>query len=348
MDTFNLQLLLKENNDILLDIIKKEFRYSLNDIKNEIQNIFTYNKEDNKKKAKICGFGRTRNRGPCKRITRFMLCPYHLDKVNIKYENISLPYKKTSGGRLGNTSVVCDMQVDNKDIHIKTNAKPIDESTGNISLPDKIPSGKLPGVSDVQVNNKEINVNDSHYIEYIKYLNNIYYDYDELVYKNYILNEEIKILENIDQDLFIYEILIKNNSTKKNKKKKNKNKTIDHLYTIFNDKIKNLLSTTKFVKSETKDIKKIINDNLNKYIKIYKNNTDLYIYKSSINIFDEIEKYIEKKIDHDIDYFNKMLKNIFIKYRIFTLLVNQTTTLAEKEKWKTKIEDFTLNTLSAF
>ena len=45
---------------------------------------------------------------------------------------------------------------------------------------------------------------------------------------------------------------------KKNKKKKNKNKTIEQLYDIFNNKIKNYISYSKFEKEEIMYIKNII------------------------------------------------------------------------------------------
>lgn len=75
-------------------------------------------------------------------------------------------------------------------------------------------------------------------------------------------------------------------------KKKNKNKTIEQLYNIFNDKMKNFIKHEPFTEIDTKNIKNIINNNINEYKNIYKNDINSYIYLSSIIIYDSIEKYI--------------------------------------------------------
>lgn len=191
------------------------------------------------------------------------------------------------------------------------------------------------------------------YIPYIKDLNKIIikdvYIYE---YKNKckrLIEYPIDILYNIKKDKESHKKEITKFEIKDNKKKKkNKNKTIEHLYNIFNDKIKNFITFGRFTKSELKDIKKIINNNLNNYKLKYKDNTNYYIYSSSINIFNEIENYINKNIFHDIDHFNKLTLNVFIKYKIFTLMVDLNTSEKEKEKWKPRLEEFILHKLNNF
>lgn len=127
-----------------------------------------------------------------------------------------------------------------------------------------------------------------------------------------------------------------NNLNKKNKKrkKKNKDKTIDHLYNIFNDKIRNYISYSKFTKEEAKVVKNIINDSLNKYKEKYEDNINDYIYNSSDCIFNKIEKYIEKEILHDIDYFNIFIMNILKHYKMFCILVSCNATQEFIDKYK--------------
>lgn len=137
---------------------------------------------------------------------------------------------------------------------------------------------------------------------------------------------------------------------KKNKKSKKKEFTIEHLYNIFNDKIKNFISNSysKFSKEEAKNIKELINNTLNKYKLKYKDNINLYIFYSSIYIYNGIEKYIEKEIYREIDIFNKMMRNVFINYKIFALLTDNTTTEDEMATWKPKIEKYIFDTLKNF
>lgn len=133
----------------------------------------------------------------------------------------------------------------------------------------------------------------------------------------------------------------------KNKKNRKKNKSIDQLYNIFNDKIKNYVSYGK-TKIYSKKLKGIINNNLNKYKYKYKDNNNLFIYDSSVVIYREINKYIEKEIYHDLDFFNKLMRNVFIYYKIFALIVDGDTNKEEKEKWKSRLEDYIFSTLKNF
>lgn len=125
-------------------------------------------------------------------------------------------------------------------------------------------------------------------------------------------------------------------------------KSAEQLYNIFNDKIKNAISYSKFTNVEIKNIKKIINDTLYECKKKYKDNIDYYIYDSSIIIFRKIEKYIEKEIYHDIDFFNKLLRNLFFYYNMFAIIADEDEKEEDKIKWKSKIEDFINNKLNNF
>lgn len=138
------------------------------------------------------------------------------------------------------------------------------------------------------------------------------------------------------------------NEKPKKKKNKSKNKTVEQLYITFNNKIKNFISHGKFTKKEIKYVKNVINDSLNKNKIKYENNINLYIYNSSKNIYNEIEKYIEKEIYHDIDFFNKLMRNVFINYWIFALIVDVNSTNEDIEKWKPKLENYIFNTLKQF
>lgn len=200
-----------------------------------------------------------------------------------------------------------------------------------------------------------ININNSYYIEYINYLNNIYFNYDNIIISEFLLNEEIKILININENVLTYNILtnFKNenkkkknrNKNKNKKKKKNQNKSIEQLYDIFNNKIKNFIKYKPFLEPDTKNIKNIINKNINEYKNIYKDDINKYIYISSINIYNEIEEYIEKNIYHEINFFNKALRNVFVNYKVFALLVKKDISKDEKVKWKFKIEKYIFETL---
>lgn len=171
---------------------------------------------------------------------------------------------------------------------------------------------------------------------------------DKYIYSN--INKNKKLICYYTND-----VLYKNNDisstmdkNKEKKKKKKKNKSIEQLYNIFNDKIKNFISYGKKSKQESKTLKKIINDNLNKYKTKYNNNINSYIYVSSIKIFDEIEKYIEQEVFHDIQFFDNMLRNVFINYKVFVLFVKDGSTNEEKEKWKPRIEEYIFNRLKNF
>lgn len=184
----------------------------------------------------------------------------------------------------------------------------------------------------------------------ISVFNLIYEVYQNSCFKKFrkcnedILSSDNKINTNNNEIL-----IVKNKKNKKKNKNKKKEKTIDCLYNIFNDKIKNFISYRYFTKKETKDVKKIINDTLNKYNLIYKNNVNKYIYHSSFNIFQDIEKYIEKEIYHDIDIFNKMLKNIFFYYCLFTRITDYEKIDEEfNEKQKNRLEDFIFDKLKNF
>lgn len=197
---------------------------------------------------------------------------------------------------------------------------------------------------------------------YIPYINNLSKIIIKDKYIYFHVNKNIKLIchpSNVDSRKL--KLVCKNNNDitqsvnviskkDKNKKMKNKskNKTVDQLYNIFNDKIKNFISHGKFTKKEIKYVKTVINDTLNKYRIKYENNINLYIYNSSIYIYDEIERYIEKEIYHDIDFFNKLMRNVFINYRIFTLLVNDNSTAEEIENWRSKLENYIFNTLKHF
>lgn len=163
---------------------------------------------------------------------------------------------------------------------------------------------------------------------------------------------EKKVEKNINNEETVFENkssehIEKIKKKKKSRKTKKKEFTIEHLYNIFNDKIKHFISNdySKFSKEEAKHIKNNINNNLNKYKLKYKDNTNLYIYYSSINIYNEIEKYIEKEIFREIDVFNKIMRNVFINYKVFALLSDNTTTKDEFNIWKTKIEKYIFDTL---
>lgn len=98
------------------------------------------------------------------------------------------------------------------------------------------------------------------------------------------------------------------------------------MYNIFNDKIKNFISYSKFTPSEQNDIKKIINGSLNKYKLKYEEDINCYIYNASDYIFNKIEKYIEKNVLHDINYFNAFIMEILKHYRMFCILVSDNST----------------------
>lgn len=340
MEIQNLQLLLKENNDSLLDFLKNEYIHSLkdlllNDIKKEISKLFI-NKEYDKGKIKVCGFSRTRKRGNCKRITRYVLCPYHLEKAIKEHEKTVLPDKNSSG---------------------------ILSGFSNVSLNDKKNKNER-----IQPNDEYLDVNKPYYTEYINYLNNVYYNYDEIVYKNYLFEEEVKIFEKIDTDIFNYVLplcknkeivnfnsnnenisLLSDNTDLTNKKKKKKNKknkkkkpkTLEKKYEIFNDKVRNLIRSNNYVLNEDKEkIVKIININLNKYI-----NKHIDLYSCGYNIFDELYEYIHK---NKHKYKNEAIlpnihKHIILYYKIFSEYIE-----SKEEKWLIKIDNLIENTLKDF
>lgn len=357
IDKFNLQLLLQENNKYFINFLKNEFLYMvkdgiIEDIKKEFYGLL-FN-EIKKEKAKTCGFGRSRNRGYCKRITHKILCPYHLNMVKENYLNLSLPdnilYGNSSGLIQNNNkySVIIE--------DIKDSA-------------DMIKDGFL----DLNFIDKKIYKKDILNIKIYDYCNAnlpiLKYDYDKnkiydiingnLYYKPCVLNIydlTIKdIFLNIDNfhsgppKLICYKNSDKPSNNFKKSKKGKKSKTIEQLFTIFNDKIKNYISHSKFEKEEKKHIKNIINNTLNKTkLQYYKKDVNIYIYDSGIIIYREIEKYIEKNITHDINYFNLFMRNVVIFYKIFSLMADEDSTDEEKQKMKPKLDEFIFKALKDF
>lgn len=340
MEVQNLQLLLKKNNDYLLDFLKNEYIYSLkdlllNDIKKEISKLFI-NKEYYKDNIKVCGFSRTRKRGNCKRVTRYVLCPYHLEKAIKEHEKNILPDNISSGNLSG---------------------------FSNVSLNDKGNKNER-----IQTNDEYLDINKSYYTEYINYLNNVYYDYDEIVYKKYLFDEEVKMFGQIDTDIFNYVLpLCKNKeivnlnsnnenislnadvtdlTSKKKKKKSKKNKkkkpkTLEKRYEIFNDKVRNFIRSNNYVLNEDKEkIVKIININLNKYI-----NKQIDLYSCGYNIFDELYEYINKNKHKytNVAILPNIHKHIILYYKIFSEYIE-----SKEEKWLIKIDNLIENTLKDF
>jgi hypothetical protein len=310
LEKYNKQLLDSLKNDLI-----QSFRKNIiEDIKTEINNLFIYKKNTNN--INICGFERTRKRGYCKRHVKGFACPYHQKSLK-KISNSSIlpdemPDKKLSGTHNISTDIIEKIETYYEEINLLSSIEVMQTNKCNINK-----------IYRCRIYNKKIDIVD-------KYLNNGY--------------KEIKLIEyNINES-----ILGSKEKEKKKRKKKKNNKTIEQLFNIFNDKIKNLISSGRFIKSETLDLKKIINNNLNKYNDKYKNNRILYIYDSSVMIFREIENYINKKIDHDIDYFNNMLRNIFFYYNIFRLLVDEDSTEEEKIKWRPRLEKFVMDSLKNF
>lgn len=164
---------------------------------------------------------------------------------------------------------------------------------------------------------------------------------------NFNKDEKINELENNEIKIMNIEKQVKKNK-KKNKKKKEK--TVQCLYNIFNDKIKNFISNdySKFSQQESKYIRNLINNTLNENKIKYKDNINLFIYNSSINIYDKIEKYIEKEIYHDIDIFNKMLRNVFINYKIFAIITDIESTEEDIKEWRPKLEKYIFDILKNF
>lgn len=355
MEIFNLQLLFKENNNIILDFLKNDFINILKDgiiedIKIEIYKLLLENNVYKKEKSKICGFRRSRKRGSCRRLTNYILCPYHLQEVKKEYENISLPDKNPSGNSSG---LIINIDKNNE---INENIKK-DNHENNIYN------------NELQFENYTIDINNSYYIEYINYLNNIYYDYDEIVYANAIFDEEIKILNNIDYDILIDIkkninnedissedntsinekerkiidlIKLKNKKNKKNKKKKKtKPKTLEKKFDIFNDKIKNFIrSYNKLFKEDSSIIVKTINN----YLIKYKNN-EINLSSCGYHIFDDTYDYINEK-KHKYDNPNVIVnlhKKVIIYYKMFSIYIDE-----KEDKWLSKIDDFMENKLKDF
>lgn len=356
MDTITLQLLLKENNKQLIDFLKNEFMYSvkeniLKEFKDEFTKLFSYKEE---KKTKLCGFTRTRKRGSCKRVTKQILCPYHLENLRKETENYLLPDKKLSGNPSGNTINYNKYSVKIEDCEENFFIYSNHNKNVNLDLFEKkILQKEITKIKIYDYCNSNLPI-----LKYYHEGNKTYDLINGNVYYQPCISDLGKITikckniyrsDNNTPKLICYKtdngINVKK---KKNKKKKNKNKTIEQLYDIFNNKIKNYISYSKFEKEEIMYIKNIINKSLNKYKLKYKDNINYYIYDSSIIIHREIEKYIEKEIYHDIDIFNKMLRNIFIYYKIFALLVDEDTKDYEKEKWKPRLEDYIFITLKNF
>ncbi len=279
MEGLNLQSLLKDNNKILLDFLKNEFVYIVKDgivkdIKMEIYNMIFKN-DIAKSKSKTCGFIRTRKRGTCKRLTNYLLCPYHLKKLKKEHENILLP--------------------------------------------DKIPSGKLSGSEDITTKITE----ESNSVKLDININSSYYD-------------EIKILENIDPDIFNYEIImnikntmeIKNNINSENikkKKKKNKIKKVIKIYDNINiNDIKNKIEITlhtfkaKVPKDEVAAALHILFDENKQLFKKHVN-----IILSNIDIFFK---------DINTDILNKIWKNVieYIPYENVLIYDNNNDNIIEK------------------
>lgn len=159
--------------------------------------------------------------------------------------------------------------------------------------------------------------------------------------------EETKKMDDYETNLLNIEKKSKKSKKSKKKNKKKKEKTVEYLYNLFNDKMRTFISNdySKFTKQESKYLIKLINNILNENKNLYKNNINLYIYNSSINIYNKIEKYIEKEIYRDIDVFNKILRNVFINYKIFAILADSDSTPEDISEWKPKIESYIFDTL---
>lgn len=293
MEGLNLQLLLKDNNKIILDFLRNEFVYIIkdniiNDIKKEIYNML-FNNNIKKSKSKTCDFARSRKRGTCKRLTNSLLCPYHLKKVRKEYENTLLPDKNSSGNLSGSENIAINKSEDEKN----------------------------------EKNN--ININNSYYITYIEYLNDIYYNYDEIIYKNAILDNEIKIFENIDPDIFYYDIINKKDNFDKKKKKKNKFKKVIKIYDNINiNDIKKNIEITLNTFNE-----KVPKDEMAATLHIlYKENKKLFkkyvnIILSNINMFFQ---------DVNIDILNQIWKNVieYIPYKKVLIYDSNNDNIIEK------------------
>lgn len=190
--------------------------------------------------------------------------------------------------------------------HLKKNEK----EYKNILLPDKISSGNLYGSENITIENSEDkNFNNSYYTTYIDYLNDIYYNYDEIIYKNAILDNEIKILENIDPDIFIYDILIDIKKIIKTENKKKKIKKVIKIYDNINinDIKKNIEITlhtfkVKVPKDELAATLHILfNENktlFKMYINIILSNTDIFFQNINIDILNKIWKNIIEYIPY--------------------------------------------------
>lgn len=329
MEGLNLQLLLKENKNILLDFLKNEFMHIVKDsivedIKIDIHKLLFSDNIYKKDKSKKCGFRRSRKRGSCKRLTNYLICPYHLEKARKEYENISLPDKNSSGMTI--------LPVNNQDKENK-----------NLSKDHKI------------------DINKPYYKEYINYLNNVYYGYDEIIYKSSLFDEETKIFGKIDTDIFNYDIIIStkendnksinligdninlNNKKKKKKNKKrnkNKPKTLEKKFDIFNDKIKNFIRSYMLLKED----KEIIVETINIYLLKYKNN-EINLSSCGYHIFDDTYDYIYKN-KHKYDNQNIIVnlhKKVIIYYKMFSVHIDE-----KDDKWLSKIDEFMENTLKEF
>lgn len=304
MEGLDLQSFLKDNNKYLLDFLKNEFLNILKDgivedIKMEIYDMLFKNNNE-RTNSRICGFSRTRKRGTCKRLTNCLLCPYHLKKVEKEYKNILLPDKISSGNSYGFENIT-----------IKSN-------------------------ENSKVESVNMNINNSYYITYIDYLNDIYYNYDEIICKNAILDNEIKILENIDSDIFYYDILINtkkmmetedkiNLENIKKKRKKNKIKKVIKIYDNINiyDIKKNIEITlnTLNVKVPKDEIAATLHILFNENKKLFKKYVNIIL--SNIDIFFK---------DVNTDILNKIWKNNieYIQYKKVLIYDNNNDNIIEK------------------
>lgn len=354
METFNLQLMLEEKNKILIDFFKNEFLLLkediFNDIKKELSKLILYN-EEKKENIKICGFGRTRKRGSCKRITRHILCPYHLEKFKKEYRNLSMPDGFSSGNPSGNQYISNNYSV--KIENINEDLLTVNKNKNNMFIKLDLFENKICKEEITKIKIYDYCDSNLPILKYYHEKNKIY----DLINGNiYYIPYTTKLNNIIIKGKYdsqgIKKLICYNPENVKKKKKKNnerkKEKTVEKLYDIFNNKIKAYINYSHFTKSEKNHIKKIINDNLNMNKNIYKNDVNYYIYDSCVMIHREIDKYFEKYIYHDIDICNKLMRNVFIYYKIFALLVDDDETEEEKKKWRTKVEYFVMNTLKDF